>query len=472
MSDTAGADRVIPVPGLTLLRQRPAKLETRMRRRTVAIDGVWVGFLIGFVFLISGFLIGPRVPAEYQKLVCVGNVDLRGPFGFSLNCDSPEFMWLARDLSGLLAKNSPRQARPGLIIAAAILQAPISLVVPYGGPPQPIGQGTDDTAAIVVSFENNLPAYLAYIALNIGALLMSFFLVRRIMECWPDRPVFDSTGALVVLSTGFLVVANDVTKAFVWSPHTQMFNILVPILSLYVTLRLMEGALFNRPFILGLGVAIGLGITAYPFFAPVTACAIPPAIWAMIKQREDGARAATHLAALIVLSIFPSLLWYAYVRMTTGAFFQFEVAQGHVVWMAKAWAQGLGPFLAAWFGNLGELLGFAAPQAIPLAVTIVWLAFVALRFRLAFLRHDPRWRIVFAALYVGLAALGFYTCVGWIVDRLAYPAIPALIVAAGTAGLMLNSQLTNSQRRTLAAGFFVIALGQMVFVVLKNGPWS
>ena len=447
-------------------------MERKLWRRKLAIDWIWIGFIVGLAFLMTGFLIGPRLPAEYQKAACIGNVDLPGPFGFELNCDSPEFMWLAREPSGLLSKNSPRQARPGLIIAAAILQMPFSLVVAYGGPPQPIGQGTRDTAGIIKSFENNLPTYLAYILLNICILLASFFVLRRMMEREYDGQPIDFAGALIIISSGWLLVANDVTKAFVWSPNTQMFNILVPVLSLYVTLRLLRGGLFDRPFVLGIGIVVGLGMTAYPFFAIVTVCAIPPAIFAMVTERTHRGRAATHLAALLVLSVVPSLLWYAFVRATTGSFFQYEMAQGEIVWMGEAWAKGFGPFLDKWFGNLWGLLGFAAPQAIPLAVVVAWLSIFALRHRAALRGADQGWLITAAGLYVSIAALGFYTCVGWIVDRLAYPPIPPLIAAAGAMALVLNRKLPATQRRELAAGFLIIALAQMAFVIVKDGPWS
>jgi hypothetical protein len=441
-------------------------------KNKIVVDWIWLGFVVGLALLMTGFLIGPRLPAEYQEPACVGNVHLPGPFGFELNCDSPEFMWLARQPSGLLAKNSPRQARPGLIIAAAILQAPLSLVVGYGGPPQPIGPGTHDTAGIISAFENNLPAYLAYVLLNVGILLASFFVLRRVIEREDDRRSIDRASSLTVLSTGFLLVANDVTKAFVWSPHTQLFNIFVPVLALYVTLKLLRGGLFDRYFVLGSGLVVGLGMITYPLFIVVTACAIPPAIMATIKERTRRGRAIAHLAALIALSAVPSLLWYAYVRTTTGAFFQFEMAQGEVVWMTKALATGIEPFLGQWFGNLWRLLGFTTPQAIPLAALIAWLAIFAQRHRAALRGANEIWAILAAALYVSITVLCFYTCVGWIVDRLAYPPIPPLIAAAGAVALVFSRQLPAAQRRELAAGFVIIALAQMVFVIFKDGPWS
>lgn len=116
-------------------------MERMVSRAKLNFDWIWLGFIVGLAYLLTGFLIGPRVPAERQLGACVTNINLPGPFGIGLNCDSPELMWLAREPSGLLTKNSYRQSRPGLIIAAAILQVPLSLVVPFGAPPQKIGWG-------------------------------------------------------------------------------------------------------------------------------------------------------------------------------------------------------------------------------------------------------------------------------------------------------------------------------------------
>ena len=439
-------------------------------RGKLEIDCIWLGFIVGLAFLMAGFLIGPRVPAKDQEGNCVANINLPGPFGIGLNCDSPELMWLAREPSGLLTKNSYRQSRPGLIIAAAILQMPLSLVVPFGAPPQMVGWG--DTVGINKLFKNNLPTYLAYVLLNIGILIASFFILLRVMERENDGRAIDSASALLVVSIGLLLVANDVTKAFVWSPHMQMFNILVPVLALYVTMRLFRGGLFDRPFVLGIGLTVGLGMTAYAFFVVVTACALPVAIWATIKERTHRVRAIAHLAALIVLSVVPSLLWYAYVRTTTGAFFHAEMADGELVWMAEDWAEGIGRFVHEWFGSLWEQLGYMAPQTIPLAALIALLAIFALRHRTGLRSADQVWPIVFAGLYVSIAVLGFYTCVGWGAPRLAYPTIPPLIAAAGAVALVLNQRLPGTERWELPAGFLIIALAQMVVVVVKDGPWS
>jgi uncharacterized membrane protein len=77
-----------------------------------------------------------------------------------------------------------------------------------------------------------------------------------------------------------------------------------------------------------------------------------------------------------------------------------------------------------------------------------------------------------AALYVSFVVLGFYTCCGWTVDRLAYPLIPALLAAVAVAAVVVARRIDAERRPIFALGCALIALAQMVHVVVKDGPWS
>src|ERR1700704_5699211 len=251
---------------------------------------IWPLFLIGFALLSLGLLIGPRVPDADAGANCIGNVELPGPFGFALNCDSPEFLWLARDPSGLLFHVNSRQSRPGMILLAALVQAPLSLVLPADGPPTPVYQGLYDPIAVSRSFTRDRPAYFAYLLLNFGILLASFQALRLAIERW--HRVRTGAAAIILVATGLLLVANDVTKAFVWSPHTQMFNILVPVLAVLATQRAFADGRIARNFALGMGLLSGIGMTIYPVFVVIPACLLLPAIIGLWRGKTRGARRA------------------------------------------------------------------------------------------------------------------------------------------------------------------------------------
>ena len=430
----------------------------------------WLGFLAGLAVLMTALLIGPRVEPQDQKQTCVGNVELPGPFGLSLNCDSPQFMALARDPSALLAPDNARQARPGLIAVAVLLERPLALLFrSYGPPAKSVEQGLQNPAQITRSFSQDLPAYFAYVIINVATLLASFHLLRLIVLPWAGR---DGTAGLVIAASGLILVANDVVKAFVWSPHTQMFNVLVPLLALYATWRAWNGAMADRSFALAMGVIAGLGFTAYPVFVVIPACIVPAAMVALWRDRAVARPVAINATLLLALCLLPYALWYAYVRAVTGGFFHMELALGEVSWMAKSWAKGPGVLVADWLDKAWQFIAFAAPQAIALAGLTAWLLLAALFDPAAKASLKRTLPMAWAALYVSFVVLGFYTCVGWTVDRLAYPIIPPLLAAAAVGAVAIARRLNAQRRHVFAAGCALIALAQVIYVVLKDGPWS
>lgn len=427
----------------------------------------WLWFCAGLIALLLGFLVGPRVAAHDQRQNCLGNVDLAGPFGIGLNCDSPQYMWLAREPLRLLDHRSERQGRPGLIFAAALITRLLSLVVPPDGPPLAAGPRVLETERISAAFARDLPAYVAYTLINCGILLLCFHLLRKIVA---PAGVQDRPQMIILVAVGLLLAGNDVTKAFFWSPQTQLWNILVPVLAVYATLRVLDGAAFDRAFALGMGLAVGLGVTAYEVFAVIPACLVLPFLWAIARDPARTRAALLNFALLVLLSGAPMALWYAYVVYQTGEFFHIQAEQlGFVVWVPEALRQGnLG---SRFLITLRSLLGLAAPQAMAAALLAGLLGVVAVLDRAGAAALRASLPLVLIGLYVGAVMLGFYTSVGWVADRLAYPAIPSLLAAAGAAATAMARRMDGPGRRRLAIGCLGVALVNFVWVVLKDGPW-
>ncbi len=432
----------------------------------------WLWFSIGLVSLMTGLLIGPRVPAERQDLLCIGNVTLAGPFGFGLNCDSPEFMRLARAPARLLDHHNTRQARPGLIIAAAALERPLSLMLRAGRHGRNVPEAIPRRIA-PWSSARDVPAYLAYILLNVVILVLSFhFLLGIVVD---GTRAYGAASTSILVSVGLLFVANDVTKAFVWTPHTQLFNILVPVLALYACMRAVAGGLFQTRFAVATGLVAGLGMTAYGAFAIVPAGLLVMGVLGVAGagSREKQRRSVANIALLLMLSILPGALWYLLVRSTTGEFFRYEFALGEVVWMADAWTKGFDVLARQVLDHMVQLLRLAAPQAVPVFALMAFTCAVAIRRPGGIATAVERvWPVVTCGALISALVLGFYACVGWIEARLAYPMIPSLLVAAGAVAVAVAQQLDGRGRRFMAAGCSIIAVAQMIFVILKDGPWS
>jgi hypothetical protein len=445
----------------------------------------WLLLVCGLVVLMVGLLVGPRVPNDQQHAQCVTNLLFAGPFGISLNCDSMEFMRLARDPAALLEPQNRRQARPGLIFAAAALAVPLSpmkrlaeklKVRARGIGPWPIwlrgrlvymdAPGLED--ALAKYFPVYAPYYAAYIILNVLILLVSFDFFRRI--CARSAKVENATGTAVLVSACFLLASNDVVKQFVWSPHTQMLNILVPLFAMWVSIRAAEGALLDRHFVLLTGFTSGLGGTAYFFFIIVLPCILVPSIIFTIRYRSWAAFwwCSRNFGLLVILTFLPIAIWYLFVRYETGGFFANELVDIQDNWLSAAWQHGYGAVFYAWMRNLGGLLNLAASQAVPVVALFVLVGAIAImtwnKNSGVFRRQVP---VMLSGLLVAAISLAFYATNGAITPRLSFACIPPLIVVAGAVALEVSGGLEGVQRAILVYGSAIIAISHSVVVVLE-----
>ena len=75
--------------------------------------------------------------------------------------------------------------------------------------------------AVVAGAPQLAGAYIAYVLLNAFVVLAALLVFHRLVAGWVTRAVW-----LVALAS--FLLANDVVKAFFWTPHTQMFHVLLP----------------------------------------------------------------------------------------------------------------------------------------------------------------------------------------------------------------------------------------------------
>lgn len=135
-------------------------------------------------------------------------------------------------------------------------------------------------------------------------------------------PVFGS----IFLSS--LFVFNDVTKAFLLTPHTQIFNILAPLVCLYGFLQVKDHDLFNKWQIYLFAFLVGLGVTAYGTFVLFIPSVFIALVWVVLRDKKKiNLRIALGFCLLVFLTMLPFLVWVLYVYHLNGSFFQFEIVQ-------------------------------------------------------------------------------------------------------------------------------------------------
>jgi len=386
---------------------------------------------------------------------------LPGPFGFSLNCDSFLFLELAHNPEKLLAKGNIRQERPGFIFLAAALSPLFKAISP--------SPDKEMENSVVYTVMLYLPYYVAYITLNILILLISFWFYVKI-TC------LDQHRSIAVFAVGCLLIFNDVVKAFVWSPHTQMFNILVPLFCMWCFIEVVERRLFERPIIFAISALIGLGVTVYSSFALYLPAIFLPAL--VIAWRQPSRYVALGHFAIRAVIIFglvalPGWLWYLYVETKTGSFYSHSIGRyHHLVWIIDAWRAGLFVLISQLSQNFWNLLVFAAKQG--------WIIVLVLTpFIVGHFINNNQWRALLSVQLLGSVLisgmfLAFFAMVGLIESRIAYTAIPPFIALAGYIihRLEENGVIKKMNARTLVPLTVLIVLGYGVFELLKDGPYS
>jgi hypothetical protein len=413
------------------------------------------------LLLAAGLLLFHKIPEGYNRTHCADNWTLTERMTIVLNCDSPEYLHLAREPQDLFLPTSNRQSRPGLVLLAALLarvfpssHALSGLLARVAG--HPLDEFTLDLFS----------TYLPYLALNFAFSWISVALYGALTGCRRGQ-------SMAVLLAGCLLLLNDVVKAFLFSPNTALLAILAPLSALWCYSQIRRGRYGSIWQLALLALAVGLAVTAYALFLVVL-----PMVWLALwqREREEGGRGwKRSLVAKALLSAFlcflPAASWYVWVRVTTGQF-NFSEARNYseVVWLWAGLNTNPVAAMARLVDNVLRLAIMAIRQAVP-ALGLVILAFVV-TFRGGKPEMSLRDRAFLAPLAVSLLCLTFFAVAGIMADRRAYSAVPPIIVVAGMMIDRVTSQGGRREKLALTAGTAVLVIGQAVILLAKVGPFS
>jgi hypothetical protein len=307
--------------------------------------GVW--FVLPLVCLTIGVNIllqaqpapPPGVPA------CLFDYPQREGFRFFLNCDSPGFLGLAKNPS--LVFDSPvRQSRPLSFGIPYVLSKPFTLLPFFTA--VPIGPTFQAT-------------FFGFMVMNVGALTVALVLFARLLEDVTGVPA--GPELLIAL---VIVGANDLTKLFLWTPHTQIFNVLVPCLTMYLSYRLfMRGRPLGSRESIALGLGLGLGLLTYGSFAVPIACVL--FIQAVTYRRPWPS------LLVLVFAFAPYATWASLVKWHLGEFHNYEMEEyRQFIWMMDCARTGIGSCGPAAARHLTTFFNTAMPVvAIPCVLALV-----------------------------------------------------------------------------------------------------
>jgi hypothetical protein len=404
-----------------------------------------------WVLIIAGSLVGVLAGAHLlllapvaKTLFCAQPIRINRYMAYPLNCDSHEFMLLARHPRVLLHFDNVRQSRPGYVALGAALTRILGPVASHLGLDRDYGQ-TSIT-------------YIPLILINLVAVVAAVVLLAWILGRF-------GTPVPVVLALGSLLVLNDLTKAFFWTPHQQMFTLLVPL----GTIVLGRWIFLRQPpwwAAILLGAALGLASLVY---ANVL---ITVGVLALIMLARRW-RGVVNAAALGLTFAVAPVAWIWLCKRLSGSYYNQEAVRYHeFIWLPLSlqhgW-RGLGTGLE--IASVASMRGVLGANALVLAVLAgLVLAAVWAGVKLTAVTTEDTAILVASGLTVAVS-LVFGWGIGIIATRIMFAVFPAILVLAG----WVATRFAVKSRVTLLVasyGLVIVAIANAVHEVVVHGPYS
>jgi hypothetical protein len=436
-------------------------IETKRRDGLVCTLRCVAVYLPLTLLLASALLLLHRIPEGYDRPYCAENWTLTDRITIVLNCDSPEYLHLAREPQDLLLPTSNRQSRPGLVLSAALLSHVFPSSESLSGLlAQVAGHPLDEFTLDLFS------TYLPYLALNLAFVWISLGLFASLTGCRRGQ-------SLAVLLAGALLLFNDVVKAFLFSPNTALLAIVAPLLALWSFHSVRGGATKGTWRLALLGSVVGLGVATYALFLVVLPM-IGLALW--LRAREESGfgwkrHFCVQLGLVTLLCVLPAALWYVWVRSQTGQFFFSEVGNySEVVWLWAGLRTHPGGALIRLVDNAARLAIMAIRQAVPALILVALALAVSMRRKTA--GWDLGGRAYLPALGVSALCVVFFAIAGIMADRRAYSVVPPVVVLAGRLIDMAAGDAGRGEKLALSVGTAIVVLVQALYLLAKVGPFS
>jgi hypothetical protein len=263
-------------------------------------------------------------------------------------------------------------------------------------------------------------------------------------------------------------------KAFFWTPHTQIFLVVTPLLSILCCDWVLRstGLRWWRLALVGFG--LGVASLAYGLFLAV---AIAVSLTILVAWRQRSSRTylglVSDLVGFLVAFAVPQFAWIAAVQLKTGSYYSHEVQAYHqIVWIKETLGQGVGTFLDTFTVNQSRFGGATWPVVIwPLLLLTVIAAFrTTTKGRPAGLVVQGPLALASAITLVSFGA--FLAVLGYYRQRLSWSLVPPLLVVCGLLLADLGAGSTPLRRMTAYAVVGVLVLLFCVWTFVKAGPWS
>jgi hypothetical protein len=313
-----------------------------------------------------------------------------------------------------------------------------------------------------------LNAELGFIVLNIAVLTAAVVILLLLM-----KPAWGTSWGLIALAVA-LIVANPVTRVYLWTAHTQIIGITLSIFVIAFCVWIIRPNMRNSTSLLA-GILIGLAILAYTSLVLI----IGVASFMLLRR---GLRKRTMF--MLMGAVVPPLAWIAYVTFRTGGYHSEETTNWRqIVWISDAFRDG--NLVQSAYRNANDFLVTFADGQTFLAILLLLIALLLVASASDFTLGKTETMTATVASdsagrRVQLEAVGFllplqlaflYT-LGYYQLRLSWTVIVTFAVCVSLVGCsILESRVTPRFRQTANVLLTCFAIFWIVSWTLIPGQW-
>lgn len=371
------------------------------------------------------------------------------------NCDSHGFIELAHDPRKIVGNKW--QARPLYLVLGWIMAIPFRV-------PRSVAYRAGLTRD---PFSNPDPYYAGFVLLNwllmVGAAWVFLLLVG-------PGSLFESR---ILLPLTILLV-NEVTKAFFWTPHLQIFNVFVPLFIVAMVAWLDErvSRMTWRSFAL-VGVLLGLASLLYGVFVIAVLALTVALVRDTLRNKRNKLPAIASAGAMLAAFLVPIELWRWLVISKTGAFSVLEIYRYHqFVWITEDIAQTPRRLLPDLVQNIGVFLHTLPVVIVFPALVICGVVIAAQALEKPMTASANSTRVLRGILSYYAVSIPFYALMGFYATRLSWALVPPLALILSFAIKSLDGGMSEAQRRRLKAALAVMSCVYVAYWIGVHGPYS
>ena len=267
-------------------------MNLRHRPMRLLILLIFLGMLLPLILLFKNYP---------QQIPCGKIVHVSSHLTVPINCDSSIFLQDADNSKRLFDGTSTYSDRP---LPAIIVLSLDKFIAKFRIPDRRV-QIKGNSGSL---YDYSQRKYALFIFLNFLVLLSALiFALKTLKETW-DLEKVSIFSILVAINAVLIIASNELIKTFFWTPHTQLFNILLPSFAFWEVGRTRQQMIRFR--VIG---PILIFISSAMFFYPIFCLAAIPVLFMHYKNLRIR-------MILISLAFLPYLSYPYFVRLFGGTY--------------------------------------------------------------------------------------------------------------------------------------------------------